>query len=130
MAASDWRVGDAIQLTGSGTWETIESPRPQRTAPAAGAVRPEMPGVYRFRTGGTDHFFAINVRTEESDLTPWATPSDFAKLDNHETHAAAPAIMNLSSEQAENRQRTWWWLIVLAVLFILAELRLANRTST
>lgn len=133
-AASDWRVGQTISLPGDGTWEAVDTPRPEAPFGVSGSARPEVPGLYRFREGAQSKLYAVNVRPEESDLTPWHTPKDLETLStpaSPTSAATAPqlAAANLPGEEAENQQRAWWWLLAAAFLLLLAELRLSNRTS-
>jgi hypothetical protein len=62
-------------------------------------------------------------------LTPWQTPENFGALMDRASPKLPAASVNLSVEDAENQQRVWWWLLAGAVILILAELGLANRTS-
>jgi hypothetical protein len=129
---SDFRVGDAVPLPSGGTWTSIEGPDGGAPIQAAGSVRPHAPGLYQFSANGQTHLFAVNLKPEESDLAPYPAPKDLLKLvaRGPAPHAApAPSVLKLSREQAENQQRVWWWLLAAAVFFLLAELRLANRTT-
>jgi hypothetical protein len=131
-AVTDWRVGDIMALKGEGTWTAVDTPRPQSEMKIAGSVRPEMPGLYRFQDAAETRLYAVNVDPAESDLTTWGTPDDLLALAGPPptaTEPRAPAIA-LSREEAEDQQRLWWWLLALVVVFVLVELRLANRTST
>jgi hypothetical protein len=129
---ADWRVGDTVPLSGEGTWTRVDGPGSSEPLQVSGSVRPHAPGLYQFTTNGQSHLFAVNLKPEESDLTPYATPKDFLKLASSTPApraVAAPAALKLSREEAENQQRIWWWLLAAAVIFLLAELRLANRTT-
>jgi len=130
-SSDDWRVGDAVSLPGDGTWQGLDGPAPTDVISVSGAVRPPVPGLYRF-TGKQTRLYAVNVKGDESDPAPWPNPSDFAQLTRPGDHPA-PVVAGvapiLTGEDAENHQRVWWWLLALAVVLILAELRLSNRTS-
>jgi hypothetical protein len=130
----DRRVGDTIPLpAATGTWRTLDGPMPQPERNVGGSIRPDAPGLYEFTGGGVRQVFAVNTPSEESDLSPWPKPEQFASLESKnlpestERRAATPL---LSSEAAENQQRLWWWILAGCGLVILAELALANRTAT
>jgi hypothetical protein len=133
---SDWRVGDTIALNGEGTWEAVDAPNSPAPVHVSGSVRPEAPGVYRFKEDSQpdapSHLYAVNLKSDESDPALWNAPGDFAALTSQASRSteARVATINLSREDAEDQQRVWWWLLALALVFLLAELRLANRTST
>ena len=133
-ARHDWRVGDAIPLPGPGTWRALDTEQPPAPARAvAGSVRPAAPGLYEFTAGATRAVFAVNTPPEESDLTPWPESQQLAALENRAAAVPAPAdppAFAFSGEAAENRQRLWWWALAICGAAVLAELALANRTST
>jgi hypothetical protein len=126
----DWRVGDAIPLSGDGKWKAVDGPGDRAEIDATGTVRPSAPGLYEFASNGQTRTYAVNVKAEESDPHLWGTPKDFDALaSNAGKPQAQVATVSLSREDAENQQRVWWWLIAIAVILILAELKLSNRTA-
>jgi hypothetical protein len=129
-AGRDWRVGDAIPLPGDGTWKSVDGPGDSAEVPVSGTVRPTAPGLYQFTANNQNRLYAVNLKAEESDPHLWATPNDFQTLEAPAGHSQPQyATVALSHEDAENQQRAWWWLIAATVIFILAELRIANRTT-
>lgn len=133
---NDWRVGDSISFAGEGTWEAVDTPRPRPVATVSNSIRPDQPGVYRYKNaaqpGSSGQLYAVNLKPDESDLAPWSTPNDFLSLSSRASspQQARQSLIAMSREDAEQQQRVWWWLLALALIFLLAELRLANRTST
>jgi len=82
-ARDDWRVGDLIPLPDRpGTWRTLDSPLKQAEQNVAGSVRPTAPGLFEFAGGGGKQVFAVNVPTEESDLSPWPDADQLAALES------------------------------------------------
>ncbi|SDU12856.1 N-terminal double-transmembrane domain-containing protein [Verrucomicrobium sp. GAS474] len=143
-----WQIGETIPLSlslgagegkgsASSLWTALDTPRPVPPQRVGNAVRPTVPGLYRYDAGdGTpSRIFAVNVPTEESDLAPWPE-SEVERLTSLQSKkeaeaAAAPSVATtrLSDETEEARQRFWWWLMAGAALCLLGELTLANRTS-
>ncbi len=128
-----WRVGDTIPLPAeAGTWRTLDSITSQPDLATGGAVRVETPGLYEFVAGDLREVFAVNTPSEESDLSPWPKPEQLATLSSKEdspTSVVAPAA-SFNATLSENRQQLWWWALALAAVVLLAELALANRTTT
>ncbi|MEP6662800.1 MAG: BatA domain-containing protein [Verrucomicrobiota bacterium] len=127
----NWHVGERIPLPeGGGRWRALDTPIPQPDQMVKGDVQPSIPGLYEFSGTGTRKIFAVNVPTEESDLSPWPHLEQLAALESKDAPQEMKAsALPISSEIAENRQRLWWWMLALAGLLLLAELALANRTS-
>jgi hypothetical protein len=130
-SSEDWRVGDSIPLASEGTWEGLDTSRPQPPLHVLGSARPTVPGIYRFVSKGQTDLYAVNVKSEESDPAAWPHPENFNSLSKNASHRgeARRTTTALSEEQAENRQRIWWWLMLAVLLFLLLELPLANRTT-
>lgn len=131
---TDWRVGDLIPLPAAqGVWRGLDGPATQVQKTVSDSVRPTAPGLYEFVSGATRQVLAVNVPADESDLAPWGEPKKFALLESRnspEKTEKLAAVPLLSSEVAENQQRLWWWLLAGSSVVILAELALANRTTT
>ena len=123
-------VGDPILLpAGSGTWTLEDGPGTVREENVAGSQRAALPGVYRFQPAeGAPRLYAVNVSPDESKLTPWPSPDDFARLETAEPRVA-PATPAIRPAESASPKNLWWWLLVAVVILFLAELRLANRTA-
>ena len=129
---TDWHVGDRIPVT-SGTWRTVDSPRPEPDKKVDGSVRPTAPGIYEFSNSEAHQIYAVNIPPGESDLTPWPDLKQLEGLAGNaesEKSAASPIPqVLLSDEVAESQQHLWWWLLAICGVGIFAELALANKTT-
>lgn len=131
-ARADWRVGDSIALSGTGTWRALDAAAPAPARSVSGSVRPESPGLYEFSTPGARQIFAVNIPPEESDLAPWPNPTQLNALESGGTAAVreqAARVLPPGDEAAEDQQRLWWWALALCGAAILGELALSNRTA-
>lgn len=130
------RVGATLVLPGAGTWRALLTPKPVAPAEVNGYVIPTVPGLYVFEQRDTPkQFYAVNLDTAESDLSPWPTPEDFARLVNPEKEkpaaervAAGPRVEPILDASLVDERQVWWWLLVAAVGVLLLELALSNRT--
>lgn len=130
------RVGATLVLPGAGTWRAVMTPKPVAPAEVNGFVTPTVPGLYVFeQRDNPKQFYAVNLDTAESDLTPWPTPEDFARLVNPEKEtppaapvASAPRAEPILDASLVDERQIWWWLLVAAIGVLLCELALSNRT--
>jgi hypothetical protein len=130
------RVGATLVLPGAGTWRAVLSPKPVVPVEANGHVTPAIPGIYAFeQAGAPQRFYAVNVDPIESDLSPWPTPGDFARLVNAEREngatqrlAAGTASAPVVNAALVDERQAWWWLLIAAIVVLLLEVAIANRT--
>jgi len=88
------------------------------------------PGFYRLRYDTGADFAAVNIDGAEGD---------FAKLNFQEFVASVTggagnaysneASRNLSGEEVEGKQRVWWSLLLIALLLLITESIIAQRTK-
>ncbi len=125
------RVGQAIVLPAEkGTWSKIAGSgalAPQEIAHAA--VTPEEPGIYEYRSGNNVWRYAVNLDTQESDLTPWPQKSDWLALQSKDPNPEMKAVADAATQEQGSQQNNWWWMVALALVLLPMELALANRTS-
>jgi hypothetical protein len=136
------RVGATLVLPGAGTWRAMVSPKPVEPIEVNGVVSPTMPGIYAFEQPNLPkRFYAVNVDAAESDLAPWPTPADFAKLVmpvlKTEDPAKTPAVAKkhsffrfdtVADPALVDERQAWWWLLAAALAVLLLELAISNRT--
>lgn len=133
-ARMDLRVGDTITLPSpAGQWQAVDSPRAgQPEQKTVGTARPDAPGLYEFTDANQKKtFYAVNVPSGESDLTPWPDLGQLASLESKEEPKASDvkAAMTISDQAAESQQRIWWWLLAVCCVVMFFELGLSNRTA-
>ena len=96
-------------------------------------TRTGRPGLYRVQSEGTQHAFAVNLDTGESDFTRLDVESFASALINpvarspesRETETQARLALDA---EVERRQRLWWFLGFTLIALVLGETFLANRT--
>ncbi len=133
VATSTARVGTTLELpAGKAAWQALDGPSAGQPAiETSDSIIPDAPGLYR-RTHGTDtRLYAVNLPTDEGDLTPWPEGRPWEKL---ASSAPAPAAglhhqAELAAAEAEQQSPLWWWCFAALGLFLLTELPLANRTA-
>ncbi len=128
-------VGQAVDLTTTGTASVILSPSGERVTPAEGSSAMEVtePGFYEVRDareGQPLRVIASNVDLAESDT---------ARVDPEEVSVAVtgqPGSGGLNGGPVvvpdtvqEQAQRIWWYLLFAGILILIAESWLARRLS-
>ncbi|MEY2905664.1 MAG: hypothetical protein RLZZ408_135 [Verrucomicrobiota bacterium] len=128
--AKSWKVGESIPLEGAGTWKTLDVQPPAPDREVNGSVKPMAPGIYEFLNDSKKDLFAVNIVPEESDLRPWTDGHPWLDMVSPRSKNVETDIMKpLAHEESERQLPLWWWLLAAAILTLLAEMALANRTS-
>ena len=93
-------------------------------------VTAREPGFYRLRYNDNPGFAAVNVDGDEGDFTKLKFDEFVAGVSGGAgTAEGSEARGNLSREEVEGRQKVWWSLLLIALLLLLAEALIAQRTK-
>lgn len=136
IAPDSGRVGEVLALPGKGTWRPLVSPAKAGASAVDGFVVPEAPGIYEYDDGVRKRRYAVNLETSESDLAPWPTPADFVSLVSKEQAkpetvakvSDKPPARPLIDARLVDERSAWWWLIVVALVLLVLEFTISNRT--
>jgi hypothetical protein len=99
--------------------------------PARSAFELKEPGFYEIRREGdkadAGAFVAVNVPTDESDLTPF-DPAELVKaVTGGAGQSAAASAQTPAPEDDERRQSVWWFLLAAGVFLLGVEAYVAGR---
>lgn len=136
-AASAYTIGQVftVKPDADGSFPLIESPSGQRlddarkTATGEQAVDAREAGFYRLRYRDRIEQVAVNLDTNEADLSKMDVNEFIASVSpqNDDAKARATEATTETPTEMEARQRIWLVLIVAALLLFVAEALLARR---
>jgi hypothetical protein len=129
--------GDVFTVAAAkdGTPPAVDTPNGERITDRKQTPTGELiiaarePGFYRLRYPDTSDFAAVNLKSEESDLSKLNVGefvSSITGADSKTSPAAAPDE-KLGKEEVESRQRVWFYLLLAALLLFITEAVLARR---
>jgi hypothetical protein len=88
------------------------------------------PGFYRLRYDAGPDFAAVNIDGAEGDFTKLNFQEFVAGVTGGAGNAeSSEASRNLSREEVEGKQRVWWSLLLIALLLLVTESIIAQRTK-
>lgn len=137
IAPNCGRVGEVLALPGKGIWRPLGSSGAAESSAVDGFVVPDAPGIHEYNDGTLKRLYAVNLETSESDLAPWPTPADFgllvskeqAKPETSADAARKASLRPLIDTRLVDERNAWWWLIAVALVLLVFEAGLANRTT-
>jgi hypothetical protein len=102
-----------------------------RTTPGGDLlIAAREPGFYRLRYDAGADFAAVNVDGAEGDFTKLNFQEFVAGVTGGAGNAeSSEASRNLSREEVEGKQRVWWSLLLIALLLLVTESIIAQRTK-
>ena len=93
----------------------------------------DQPGIYRLKSSGDEHLFAVNVAAAESDTAPMGIErleQLGVTLGQQQSQSEEyDRLRQLRDRELEGRQKIWKWLIVAALCVLGLETFLAGRRA-
>ena len=129
-----YQVGErfSVDVNASGAVAGVRGPGGETLALAGDnfIVEAARPGLIRAEVDGLERNFAVNVAAGESNLERVAVATLTDSIINPETDIVRSREVQMAElvEELERPQRIWWWILLFAMVLLLAELVLANRT--
>ncbi len=129
-----YQVGDrfSVDLNNSGAVAAVRGPDGAALEPGAenSVIEAQMPGIIRAEVDGSEEFFAVNTDAGESSLARVPASSLTDAIINPDTDVVRSRAAQMADmvQTLERPQRIWWWILGLALLLLLLESALANRT--
>ena len=129
-----YQVGDRFSVDINGSGAVTAAQGPDGAALTFGnenfVVEADMPGIIQAQVDGVRQNFAVNTDAGESTLARVAVATLTDAIINPDTDVVRSREVQMAElvEELERPQRIWWWILGLAMLLLLAESVLANRT--
>ncbi len=129
-----YRVGDRFPVARSGLAAMVFARGPGGEELEFGdddfIVAADEPGIIHAEVDGAALRFAVNTDAAESDLARVAVATLTDTIIHPDTDVARSRAVQMAElvEELEQPQRIWWWILALAMLLLLLEAVLSNRT--
>lgn len=129
-----YQVGDrfSVDINGSGVVAGAQGPNGEALefGNENFVVEADTPGIIRAQVDGAEQRFAVNTESGESTLSRVAVATLSDAIINPDTDVVRSREVQMAElvEELERPQRIWWWILALAMLLLLTESVLANRT--
>ncbi len=129
-----YQVGDrfSVDIDDAGVVTGVQGPDGNAMAFAGEnfVVEASMPGIIRAGVDGGNENFAVNAAAAESNLERVAVATLTDAIINPDTDVVRSRDVQMAelAEELERPQRIWWWILLFAMVLLLAEPLLANRT--
>lgn len=129
-----YQVGDrfSVDINGAGLVAGVQGPDGSAMTFAGEnfLVEASMPGIVRAEVDGDNENFAVNADAAESNLERVAVATLTDAIINPDTDVVRSREVQMAelAEELERPQRIWWWILLFAMVLLLAESLLANRT--
>jgi hypothetical protein len=132
-----YALGEGVPITGSaeGTAASVTGPSGERESLGdilPGLQRfysPALPGFYDVQVGKDLRLFAVDPPMTEGNLEVMPPDDLLASVTQIESGTTAGVQEADAAQEHARRSLSWWYLLMAAILFVISEIFVANRTQ-